>query len=82
MWEGDIMWEPPDSDLNWISDLLTLIPDGGMWKVPLMDTLFKIWHSTMTAMQMSGRREDEMNLRIVICLEMLGYEVSYLNEVN
>ena len=37
-------WEPSESDIAWVSNLMRIMKDGSSWGMPMNGTVYKIDH--------------------------------------
>ena len=81
------MWKPSASDLAWARRLVSLLKEGGVWKIPDTGQRFQFFHTKKEIVFLGG--EMKMKLvgsgrprldrwlfdRTVLCFNAIGYKV-------
>jgi hypothetical protein len=68
-----VAWEPRQSDIEWVQELLRVLTDGGTWAVPCSASIFTFYHSKKEYVLL-GERDDMTNAKTIIILERLGWK--------
>jgi hypothetical protein len=67
-------WEPSESDIAWVSNLMRIMKDGSSWGMPMNGTVYKIDHKNKRLTLVEGK-VDGMFFRNKKCFAKIGYEV-------
>jgi len=69
-------WEPRDSDIEWVCNLIRILKDGGVWVAPIMG-FFNVdkQAKTLTMTLKTPSHDAEMFERTVKSFKAIGYEV-------
>jgi len=69
-------WEPRDSDIEWVKDLIRILKDGGIWVPPAMGffTIDK-QAKTFTMTAKTPEHDAELFERTVKACKAIGYTV-------
>jgi hypothetical protein len=68
-----IHWEPTDEDVQWTSNMINMLVDGGRWAVPASESIFII-HKQGKEYELQGDVTHECNQKIMIVFSRLGYK--------
>ena len=67
-------WEPSESDIAWVANLVRMMKDGASWGLPMNKTVYKIDKKNKRLTLIEGV-VDGMFFRNKKCFAKIGYEV-------
>ena len=73
--EPDPDWEPSDSDVAWVENLIRTLKDGGVWGLPSSRSEWQFFKRAKLAVLLCGALEDETNRRTAAILRGLEWTV-------
>jgi len=66
-------WDPKQSDIEWVKNLIRSLKEGGTWAVPCAMSIFTFYHSEQEYV-LVGDPSDATNRKTVKILGMLGWK--------
>ncbi|MCK9458594.1 MAG: hypothetical protein M0R80_03060 [Proteobacteria bacterium] len=70
------MWKPSPSDITWGRRIVSLLKEGGIWKIPDTGQRFQFFHTKKEILFLGGEMKDRWLFdRTVLCFNAIGYRV-------
>lgn len=68
------LWQPTKFDIEWSANLISYIKDGGVWGVPMNDTVYRL-DKTNRILKLIRGPKDGIFERITATFAQLGWKV-------
>lgn len=67
-------WEPSESDIVWVSNLVNILKEGAVWTLPMNGQQYQFFHSKKEIHLVSGPM-DNMFTKNKLAFSQIGYTV-------
>lgn len=66
-------WEPGQRDIEWITSLIRIIKDGGVWGIPAAQSTFTLFKNSKKFI-FSGNREHDLVVKTFKVFSVIGWK--------